>query len=109
VRRMECKDLPLRSIGRLDPGCRPEVSEGSARVCGRTLLSGSVGTVAGKAHSAKTFAHLLGVMYEALAEFDDAIVSRECQLKRHKIARRFLNRVRRFDSCRGHEPMSCSG
>lgn len=39
------------------------------------LLSGSVGTVAGKAHSAKTFAHLLGVMNEAIAEFDDAIAS----------------------------------
>jgi transposase len=39
------------------------------------LLSGSVGTVAGKAHSAKTFAHLLGVMNEALAEFNDAIAS----------------------------------
>jgi transposase len=39
------------------------------------LLSGSVGTVAGRAHSAKTFAHLLGVMNEALAEFDDAIDS----------------------------------
>jgi transposase len=39
------------------------------------LLSGSVGTVAGKAHSAKTFASLLGVMNEALAEFDDAIAS----------------------------------
>jgi transposase len=39
------------------------------------LLSGSAGTVAGKAHSAKTFAHLLGVMNEALAEFDDAIAS----------------------------------
>jgi transposase len=39
------------------------------------LLSGSAGTVAGKAYSAKTFAHLLGVMNEALAEFDDAIAS----------------------------------
>jgi transposase len=39
------------------------------------LLSGSEGTVAGKAHSAKTFARLLGVMNEALAEFDDAIAS----------------------------------
>jgi transposase len=39
------------------------------------LLSGSPGTVAGKAHSAKTFAHLLGVMNEALAEFDDAIAT----------------------------------
>ncbi len=39
------------------------------------LLSGSAGTVAGKAHSAKTFAHLLGAMNEALAEFDDAIAS----------------------------------
>jgi transposase len=39
------------------------------------LLSGSPGTVAGKAHSAKTFAHLLGVMNEAIAEFDDAIAS----------------------------------
>jgi len=39
------------------------------------LLSGSAGTVAGKSHSAKTFAHLLGVMNEALAEFDDAIAS----------------------------------
>jgi len=39
------------------------------------LLSGSAGTIAGKAHSAKTFAHLLGVMNEALAEFDDAIAS----------------------------------
>ncbi len=39
------------------------------------LLSGSTGTVAGKAHSAKTFAHLLGAMNEALAEFDDAIAS----------------------------------
>jgi transposase len=34
-----------------------------------------VGTVAGKAHSAKTFAHLLGVMNQALAEFDYAIDS----------------------------------
>jgi transposase len=40
-----------------------------------SLLSGSAGTVAGKAHSAKTFAHLLGAMNEALAEFDDAIAS----------------------------------
>jgi transposase len=39
------------------------------------LLSGSAGTVAGKAHSARTFAHLLGAMNEALAEFDDAIAS----------------------------------
>jgi transposase len=39
------------------------------------LLSGSSGTVAGRAHSAKTFAHLLGAMNEALAEFDDAIAS----------------------------------
>lgn len=39
------------------------------------LLSGSAGTVAGKTHSAKTFAHLLGAMNEALAEFDDAIAS----------------------------------
>jgi transposase len=39
------------------------------------LLSGSAGTVAGKSHSAKTFARLLGVMNEALAEFDDAIAS----------------------------------
>lgn len=39
------------------------------------LLSGSPGTVAGKAHSAKTFAQLLGVMNEALADFDDAIAS----------------------------------
>lgn len=39
------------------------------------LLTGSSGTVAGKAHSAKTFAHLLGAMNESLAEFDDAIAS----------------------------------
>lgn len=39
------------------------------------LLSGSAGTVAGKAHSARTFARLLGGMNEALAEFDDAIAS----------------------------------
>jgi transposase len=39
------------------------------------LLSGSSGTVLGKAHSAKTFAHLLGTMNESLAEFDDAIAS----------------------------------
>jgi transposase len=39
------------------------------------LLSGSCGTVAGKAHSAKTFAQLLGGMNEAIAEFDDAIAS----------------------------------
>jgi transposase len=41
----------------------------------QNLLSGSAGTVAGKAHSAKTFANMLGVMNEALAEFDDAIAS----------------------------------
>ncbi len=39
------------------------------------LLSASPGTVAGKSHSAKTFAHLLGDMNKALAEFDDAIAS----------------------------------
>lgn len=39
------------------------------------LLSGSAGTVAGKAHSAKTFAHLLGAMNEALTGLDDAIAS----------------------------------
>ena len=39
------------------------------------LLSGAPGTVAGKAHSARTFAHLLGEMNEALAKFDDAIAS----------------------------------
>jgi len=39
------------------------------------LLSGAEGTIAGKSLSAKTFAHLLGVMNDALAEFDDAIAS----------------------------------
>jgi len=39
------------------------------------LLTGAAGTVAGRAHSVKTFAQLLGAMNEALAEFDDAIAS----------------------------------
>lgn len=43
--------------------------------CGRTCSRAPPGTVAGKAHSAKTFAQLLGVMNEALADFDDAIAS----------------------------------
>jgi transposase len=39
------------------------------------LLSASPGTVAGKSFSAQTFARLLGVLNEQLADFDDAIAS----------------------------------
>lgn len=39
------------------------------------LLSGAPGTVAGKSFSAQTFAHLLALLNEQLAEFDEAIAS----------------------------------
>jgi transposase len=39
------------------------------------LLSGSPGTVAGKSMSAKSFARILSLLNEQLAEFDDAIAS----------------------------------
>lgn len=39
------------------------------------LLTGSVGTVAGKAFSAQSFARLLRLLNEQLAEFDDAIAA----------------------------------
>jgi len=39
------------------------------------LLSGSEGTVSGKSFSARSFAQLLGLLNEQLAEFDDAIAA----------------------------------
>ncbi len=39
------------------------------------LLSGAEGTVAGKSFSARSFARLLGLLNEQLAEFDDAIAA----------------------------------
>jgi transposase len=44
------------------------------------LLSGSAGTVAGKSFSAQSFARLLAVLNEQLAEFDDAIA---CAIAEH--------------------------